>query len=312
MLKECDGKPLVGLSAQQVQNLILGKSGTQVSFLVRQQTGKCLNVVLVRGDHRPKTFPDQMREAVNCADATNVEVKMLRQLVQSLVSQLHIRDGDVDRTLRKLEQSFEDARLSWLDLSSSVPAFSARENDRKSSRCMDESDSSNSRISVNSCNHFEAQIRSEVENDTQKCRASLACVTDLTQMLLRQITDLVKVRAELNESLAKESRIRCQQEEAVVKLKSDLGEAKAQFERDLAEMNKKLIHLSRTYNQLLLDNSEAMDFEAQIHAILRKKEFELSGVGMVLKLERGSRYPQIESLAPGGGAVACGELSVGD
>jgi len=309
VLKECDGKPLVGLSAHQVQNLILGRSGTQVSFLVRQQTGKCLNVVLVRGDSRPKTFPDQMREAVNCADATNVEVKMLRQLVQSLVSQLHIRDGDVDRMLTNLEQSFEDARLSWLDLSSSVPAFSARENARKSSRCMDESDS---RVSVNSCNYVEAQIRTEVENDTQKCRASLACVTDLTQMLLLQITDLVKVRAELKESLAKESRIRCQQEEAVVKLKSDLGEAKAQFERDLAEMNKKLIHLSRTYNQLLLDNSEAMDFEAQMHAILRKKEFELSGVGMVLKLERGSRYPQIESLALGGGAVACGELSVGD
>ena len=108
---------------------------------------------------------------------------------------------------------------------------------------------------------------------------------------------------------------------------------------DLTATTKKLEDVSRDYNNVLLERSEAIDFEAKIHAILRNKEIELVGVGMVVKveilksqrrsrvlhelkialtfensgqLEGRSAYPVIKSITAGGAAAACGEVAVGD
>jgi len=125
-LLECDGRALLGLTSAQVQNLILGRSGTQVRFLVRPRTGKAFSVVVVRGVGGAKTFPAEMQEAVECAEAMNLETAQLRVVLQILLAQVSEREGDVDRTLAMVERGMKEARLSWLDVSSSasIHAFS--------------------------------------------------------------------------------------------------------------------------------------------------------------------------------------------
>ena len=53
-----------------------------------------------------------------------------------------------------------------------------------------------------SSGRLDAKTGNEVEAGTQKSRASLPRVSELTLEALRQVTDLVKVRAELKEALA--------------------------------------------------------------------------------------------------------------
>jgi len=151
-----------------------------------------------------------------------------------------------------------------------------------------------------STGRLDAETGKEVEAGTQKSRASLARVSELTLESLRQVTDLVKVRAELKEALALQKVRGHEHEETISKLKSDL-----------TLMGKKIDKVTIYCNNLLTDRSQAVDFEAKIHAVLRGKEVELVGVGMVVKLEGRSRYPMIKSLTPGG-AAASSDLAVGD
>jgi C-terminal processing protease CtpA/Prc/predicted nucleic acid-binding Zn-ribbon protein len=307
-LTECNGKPLNGLSSAQVQNLILGRSGTQVRFKVRPQTGKAFSLSLVRGDGGSSSFPEELREAINCVDSMSVETSTMRELLQRILSQIRMREGDVDRTLITVEQGIEDARLSWLDVSSSVHTFSVGDSSTRKSIGGDggETNPSADRTSkgddvCRSSGRLDATTGTEVENGTQKSRASLARVTDLTLECLRQITDLIKMRAQLKDSLAKENRIRLAHEDDIEKLKAELTLS-----------NTKLEHTLKNYNDLLRDRAESIDFEAKIHAILRGKEVELVGVGMVVKLEGRSAYPVIKSITPGGDAAQCTEFCVGD
>jgi C-terminal processing protease CtpA/Prc len=307
-LTECNGKSLDGLSSAQVQNLILGRSGTQVRFKVRPQTGKAFSLSLLRGDGGSLSFPEELCEAINCVEAMNVETSTMRELLQRILSQIRMREGDVDRTLITVEQGIEDARLSWLDVSSSVHTFSVGDSSTRKSigvgggETDPSADRSNKGDDVcRSSGRLDATTGTEVENGTQKSRASLARVTDLTLECLRQITDLIKVRAQLKDSWAKENRIRLEHEDDIGKLKAELTSS-----------NKKLEQTLQNYNDLLRDRAESIDFEAKIHAILRGKEVELVGVGMVVKLEGRTAYPVIKSITPGGAAAQCTEFCVGD
>lgn len=101
------------------------------------------------------------------------------------------------------------------------------------------------------------------------------------------------MRAELKESLANESRLRHEHAETIAKLKTDL-----------ALMSRNIDKATHDYNEVLGERSEAIDFEAKIHAVLRGKEVEFVGVGMVVKLQRPSSYPVIKSITAGGEITA--------
>ena len=301
-LLECEGRSLAGLSSEQVQNLILGRAGSQVHFKVRTSRGKVLTVALVRGDQGTKSFSDELRQAVDCAEAMHVETAKLRDLLQAVLAQVHVRENDVERTLSTVERGFADARVSWLDVSSSVHAFSVPNPGKPTSPPGDQSGLSNGCAEGNFASKSpDAETASTVETGTQQSRIALARMADLTLEALRQITDLVKTRAHLKESIAHESKLRHEHESTIGHLKEDM-----------AVMSKRIEKVTHEYTDLLTEQSEAANFEAKIHAILRGKEVELIGVGMVVKLEGRSSYPVIKSLVPGGAAESCGQFSVGD
>ena len=306
---ECDGRPLAGLSSSQVQNMMLGRVGTSVRLKVRSERSglKDISVVLVRGDDGRTSFADDLRQAIDCVRAMHFEKTQLSTNLKGVLVQTQVREGDVRRTLATVERGFEDARVSWLDVPSSNQSFKLSDEKGDGSNQLEETNGTDTNVpdlTTWDSNRLDVlQTSVEVETGTQRSRIELARVTDLTLESFRQITDLVRVRSQLKEALSQETRLRQDHERIIGNLKADIVAA-----------HDRLDSLAKEYTSVLAERSSAVEFEAKMHAVLRNKEVELVGVGMVVQFQgdKGHTHPVIMSIAPGGAAAACDTLNVGD
>ena len=73
---------------------------------------------------------------------------------------------------------------------------------------------------------------------------------------------------------------------------------------ELEECNKKLLHMACDCNDMVLESSDVINFEAKLHLILRAREVDLVGVSMVVLIMQDTTYQQVESLTPSGAATA--------
>ena len=142
------------------------------------------------------------------------------ELIQSLDLQVNRKDTDVELTLRTVESSFQDARLSWQDVSSGLLSFTAQNAFRKQEEAVDVLFPEGGEIK------YDATLISAIQASTVKSKASLARISELALESLRQIGDGVKERQDLQRQLASLDKCRSDQQQ----LEDDLARMRADSE----------------------------------------------------------------------------------
>jgi C-terminal processing protease CtpA/Prc len=242
-----DGKNVSGMEVREIQALILGPEGTTVNVVARSSRGgRNFSVDLVRGDgaKAEQSWDDEVKDAIDAATAMHAEGQSIREVVRGLVQETKRRDADVEMTLRTVENSFEDARLSWQDVSSSLLSFTARQTPRKTSDAV-EADSLARDVGEI---QFNSNVVVAVQTNTIKSKASLARISELALESLRQISDGVKIRQDLQRQLASLDKTRGDQqllEEEMARMRADCEARMRGLKSDNASLAARLAEAER-------------------------------------------------------------------
>lgn len=234
-----DGQNVSGMEVRDIQALILGPEGTTVNIVARSSRGGGnFSVDLIRGDaaSAEQSGHDEVQDAIAAANAMYSEGQSIREVVRGLVQETKRRDADLEMTLQTVQNSFEDARLSWQDVSSSLLSFTARQTPHKLVDAVD-ADSMSENVGEIRCN---PALVSAVQTNTIKSKASLARISEIALESLRQISDSVKIRQDLQRQLLSLDKYRYDQQE----LEEELARMRADSEARMKGMKSDNIALA--------------------------------------------------------------------
>jgi C-terminal processing protease CtpA/Prc len=195
VLVSVDGKSVSGLDVREIQALILGPVGTTVNIVARPaRGGRNVSVDLVRGDAvtTEQSWDEEVSQAVNAATAMHAHGATSRKVVQGLVHEAQRKDADVEMALVTVENSYNDARLSWQDVSSAISSFSTHRESTKSISDKDGSRSGRGALDgtsdAGSATEGDAaefkcteEVVSQVQAGTINSKKSLARIAELTK-----------------------------------------------------------------------------------------------------------------------------------
>ena len=341
IITEVDSNPISKLPIEQVQNLILGPEGTNVT-ITGIANGKRYSETLVRGEaHHTRPFEIEAKEAI---DAFNNKHHQAQEAIESkkkledLLAAAKIEISELEKAKERGLRSAEQAASLAKQLEQSNGQIAKLETDLTKERSLVTKLSSE----LNAAQKDSVTLKQEMQNSTQVLRAEISHLKSKLESSEKETSSLMKRCIELeqiNGQIAKLEMDLTKERSLVTKLSSELKAAqedslklKAEMQKSIQVFRTEISHLSKLESKLESSEkevsslikkckeneslgakmAEALEALYATTEALRGQNMQQCGVGMIVKVDDRGDTCSVTSLTPGGPASACGVLECGD
>ncbi|EKX31360.1 hypothetical protein GUITHDRAFT_149349 [Guillardia theta CCMP2712] len=242
-----NGRDLAGLSALDVQRLIVGPEGTSVCLRVRREEGT-VNVVLTRSDLHQTSMVDEMQEATLVAESLRQENEELSAVLHAIHDKTKVVAEEAGHVGENLEKALEASRESWKDVSI-PPRYcwpTAAEPEEGEGKGEEAEEWRRSRLPVR-----------ETLQNTDNVITHLGKINEVALELIHHAAEEAKKRSEV-ESRSSDLKLANEELQQVIAGKSN----------KIAEMEAKLVEQEREYQRLDKHFTTLLENFTKFHSVV--------------------------------------------